>query len=41
VKWSKRPQLEQVCPEMVPTVGGADRHDTGGGGGGRALDAAC
>jgi hypothetical protein len=37
-KWPERPQLKQVGPEAAPTIGGAGRHVTGGGGG-RALGA--
>jgi hypothetical protein len=39
-KWPERPQLKQVCPEVVLAVGVIGRHGTGGGGG-RTLDAAC
>jgi hypothetical protein len=31
-KWPERPQLKQVWPEAVPTVDGAGRSITGGGG---------
>jgi hypothetical protein len=32
-KWPERPQLKQVWPEAAPTVGGAGRRITCGGGG--------
>jgi hypothetical protein len=35
---AERPQLKQVWMEVVPVVGGASTHGTGGGGG-RVLDA--
>jgi hypothetical protein len=37
-KWPVQPQLKQTCPEVAPTVGGAGRYITDGGGG-RALSA--
>jgi hypothetical protein len=39
-KWPERPQLKQMWPEMVPTVGGVGRRITGRGGS-RARVAAC